>query len=381
MADTPQTRTVDVPTLLSTIADQLSQNQGQLNNVDGAGTHGNRVAAAFSAAANAAADAGSADAGEQLAAAADAMRQRGSGKAASFYADGLEQAAADFKGQASISADNLLPFLQSFLGGIQANNPARAGQGTMLDAIQPAVNAVNQVSRSGQTTEKGLLDILGAAIGGTQQTASNGTVDPGAASATNVIGGIITAVAPTLISMLLSHGGSSQGQGGGAAGGLGGLLGGLLGGGQGSGSGSAGGIDIGGLLGGLMGGGQGQSNSSDYEGYQTQQQNQQQNQQQGGGGFGGDLGGLLGGLMGGQQSGAQSSQSSGQQSGGGDLGWLGGLLGGLAGGGQGSGSNSGSQGGVDLGGLLGGLMGGRSGELTDEEDPRAGRGGTSGGSY
>lgn len=311
--NTGQLREVDVPTLLSTIAQQLDQNQGHLNNVDGAGTHGQRMAVAFNAAAAAARKSGSDDAGTQLEAAAQALRAQGKGKAAAFYADGLQQAARDFSGQQNISSANLLPFLQSFLGGVESNNPARPGQGTMIDAIQPAVSALNQAQQSGQPLEGGLLQMLGAAINGTQGTASNqGSVDPGAASATNVIGGIVAALAPTLLNMLMSNLG--KGASGGAApsystpqGGLGGYS-------QGN-YPQSGGTDLGGLLGGLMGG-QGVQTSLDAE-----PQGSSASPAQGGGV---DLGGLLGGLMGGQ--GGQ------QQSSGGSTDWLGGLLGGLMGG-------------------------------------------------
>lgn len=53
---TDQVRSVDVPTLLASIANQLTQNQGHLNQVDRTGTHGDRIAQAFTAAAQAAAN-------------------------------------------------------------------------------------------------------------------------------------------------------------------------------------------------------------------------------------------------------------------------------------------------------------------------------------
>lgn len=295
-----QIREVDVPTLLSSIAQQLDQNQGHLNQVDGAGTHGQRMAVAFNAAAAAASNSGSNDAGTQLRAAAQAMREQGKGKAAAFYADGLEQAASDFSGKQTISSDNLLPFLQSFLGGVERNNPAKPGQGTMIDAIQPAVSALNEAQQSGQPMEGGMLQMLGAAINGTQATASNrGAVDPGAASATNVIGGIVAALAPSVLNILMSNlgkgaSGSTTSSYGTQQGDLGGLLGGLMGGQSNPGSlggqqqpGGSGSMDwVGGLLGGLMGG-------------------QPQGSQQGGAGTG--LGGLLGGLMGSQDQPDQQS--------------------------------------------------------------------------
>jgi hypothetical protein len=317
-----QLRAVDVPTLLASIAQQLSQNRDQLNDVDGAGTHGQRMAAAFNAAAIGAANSGSDDAGDQLMAAAQTMREHGQGKAATFYANGLEQAAQDFKGQQAISGDNLLPFLQSFLGGIERSNPARPGQGTMLDAVKPAVDALDRSRQGGQPVQAGLLETLGAAITGTQRTANDrGVVDPGAASATNVIGGIITALAPTLISMFLNRGGNQQytTQQPDPLGGLGGLLGGLL------------------------GGGTQQARPDDYLGGQQAQQDP----------FGG-LGGLLGGLTGG-------GGGSQPQGGTGGMGWIGGLLGGLMGGGQSQGGQSQQDQGFGLDDLMGGLMGGLSG--------------------
>src|SRR5690349_11194859 len=129
-----QNRQVDIATLLNTIASQLQQNQGQLNNVDNAGTHGQRIADAFTAAANAAQNAGTDDAGQQLMEAAQAMQQQGQGKAVTYYSQGLARAAKQFQGQSGISMGDLAPFLQAFLGGVKKNNPAKPGQGTMIDA-------------------------------------------------------------------------------------------------------------------------------------------------------------------------------------------------------------------------------------------------------
>jgi hypothetical protein len=272
-------RQVDVPTLLQTIASQLSNSQDGIDQASSS-THGRRMAQAFRTAAEAAQEANTNDASEQLRRAAAAMRQRGQGVAAGFYADGLENAAAQVRGQSGISMNDLVPFLQSFVGGVEANNPAKPGQGTMLDALQPALGALQGAQSTGNT-QGGILDALGAALSGARQTEQGGRMDPGAASAVNVIGGIIAAVAPALIGGLLSN---SQGQGAGSgAGGLGGLVGGLLGGqqpqpgaygtqpgGYGSPQGSAdpfGGL--GGLLGGLLGGDQG---NASYGGYGTGQQ-------------------------------------------------------------------------------------------------------------
>jgi hypothetical protein len=283
-------RQVDVPTILQTIAGQLAQSQDGIDQVSNS-THGHRMAQAFRTAAEAAREAGSDDAGEQLQRAAAAMRSQGQGVAAGYYADGLENAAAQVSGQRGISLGDLVPFLQSFVGGVQSNNPAQPGQGTMIDALVPALGALSGAQSSGNT-QGGIVDALGAALSGAQSTGHNGQMDPGAVSAVNVIGGIIAALAPTLISSLL---GGQQGQGGGG-------LGGLLGGGQQTGGSGSSGGGLGGLIGGLLGGQQ-QGGSGAYvppQGGYVPPQGSYVPPQGSADPFGG-LGGLIGGLLGGQQ--------------------------------------------------------------------------------
>ncbi len=240
-------RKVDVGTLLGQVASMLAQNRGNLNGL-GNGTHGDRMANAFEAAAEAARSASTDDAGQQLAMAAQAMRQVGRGRAANYYANGLQQAASQFQGQSGISANDLGPLLQSLLGGVQQGNPAQPGQGTLLDALGPAVAAFMGAKQQGQDERQAAMDALQSAVSGAKGTASRGYVDPGAASATGVIGGIIGALLPSVLGALM-HGGASQqpdygqqpgyGQGYGQQyeqpqqdplGGLGGLIGGALGG-------------------------------------------------------------------------------------------------------------------------------------------------------
>jgi dihydroxyacetone kinase-like protein len=252
-----QNRQIDVGTLLDGIASTLAQNQQYRNQVDtgpGGGTHGERMAQAFQVAAQAAENAGTSDAGEQLAVAAQAMRQQGRGKAANYYANGLEEAASQFRGQSGISIDSLLPLLQSFLGGVQQNNPAQPGQGTMIDALLPAVLAYANARQQGADNQQAAIDALNSAISGARGTASHqrgGNVDPGAASAANVLGGIVGAFLPGVIGAL-SQGRPQVPQGAQAPqgaqdplAGLGGLAG-----------------DIGSLLGGTGAGAQAQGGSS-----------------------------------------------------------------------------------------------------------------------
>lgn len=276
-----QQQQVDVGTLLNSISQMLEENQGKLNEVDegpGGGTHGDRVAQAFRTAAQAAQEAGTDDAGEQLRVAAAAMRQNGQGKSIAYYANGLQSAASKFMGQSGISLTSLLPFLQSFLGGVRKGNPAQPGQGTMIDALLPAVTSLLGANKQGADPGQAAIDALGSAVQGARGTigARGNGVDPGAASAaTGVLGGIVKALLPGIMGavvggltsrrgqpqaqtqpQILSEPGYGdvQSQGGGS--GLGDILGRITGGGgsqQPDTDGGSGGL--GGLIGGLLGGG------------------------------------------------------------------------------------------------------------------------------
>ncbi|HYP38752.1 MAG TPA: DAK2 domain-containing protein, partial [Chloroflexia bacterium] len=167
---------VDVGSLLDSVASMLNQNQDRLNETDAGpdgGTHGKRMADAFRNAAAAARSAPTEDAGDQLRVAAQEMRRAGQGKAAGYYADGLEHAATQFDGRSGISQGDLQPFLQSFLGGVQQNNPAQPGQGTMLDALMPAVTEFMAAKQQGLDTSQAAMRALGSAVTGAKSTGSH----------------------------------------------------------------------------------------------------------------------------------------------------------------------------------------------------------------
>lgn len=300
---------ISVGSVLQSVAQRLEQNKAGINSLNsgqGGGNHGDRMAQAFQAAAQAAEQSGTNDAGQQFQAAAQALRQNGKGRAIQYYANGLEQAAQQFQGKQGLTASDIGPLLQSLAGGAQQNNPMQPGQGGMLDALMPAAQGFMGAQNQGQGPEQAAIQALSGAVSGAHSTASRGSMDPGAASATNVIGGIITSILPGL---------------------LGSFMGGALGGGLGS--------AIGGGLGGMIGGHSNSGGNTIPSGPQvpagkiekvphTQTPASNANDPLGG------LGSILGRLMGG----------GGNQQGGSPLGGLGGLLGG---GGQ-----------SPLGGLFGG---------------------------
>jgi hypothetical protein len=165
------------------------------------------------------------------------------------------------------------------------------GQGGMLDALLPALQGYMNAKNQGMSPQDAAIQALGGAVSGAQGTARAGRgsnqIDPGAASATNVIGGIVGALLPSVLGALASGGlggqtrqpQSSTGGSGGPLTGLGGDPNDPLGG-------------LGGLLGGLLGGsGSGGAGAGAFPGGSNAQGGQSP--------LGGGLGGLLGGLLGG----------------------------------------------------------------------------------
>jgi phosphoenolpyruvate---glycerone phosphotransferase subunit DhaL len=292
-----QTQQVDIATLLRSIAGQLEQDEGRINDIGAAshrGDHGSNMAQAFSIAASAAQDSRSDDAGEQLAAAAQAMRQAHLGKSTGYYASGLEQAARQFQGKTAIQAADFGPLLQAIFQGIERANPSQRGRGGMLDALGPAANAYVGASHQGGGNAQDLLGALLAAAQGAVGTRDDrGTVDPGAASATSLLGGLVKAALPMLAGMAassMSSGRSNQSNNTDMIDMLGGLLG----------SQSTGDrqsdvpaqVDIGDMLTGLLGG-TGGSNKQNPSGSDPL----------------GGLGGILGSIMGGSDGNQSRDQS------------------------------------------------------------------------
>jgi hypothetical protein len=192
--------------LLGNVVGQLQSQEQDLNAADPAHpTHGSDILAKFQAAQQATSGDADQDLGAQFQAASQAIAGSSNGFTSKAYGDAFSQAAQQFQGRPNqLSAQDLGPIIAALGGGIANHDTRGVNQAGPLGALGP------------------LLGMLG----GGQQQAQGGGLD---------VGGIL---------------GSLMGNGG-AGGALGSVLGGLLGGG----SGSAGGA-LGNIVGGLLGGGQ-----------------------------------------------------------------------------------------------------------------------------
>jgi len=122
-----------------------------------------------------------------------------------LYATAFMRAAAAVKGKATLAADDVVAMVQAMAQGIKDRGKAEIGEKTMIDAWQPAAEAVAAAHAAGQSLAESLQAALTAAERGAEATKdmiaakgrssrlgerSLGHIDPGAASAVTVIAAI-----------------------------------------------------------------------------------------------------------------------------------------------------------------------------------------------
>ena len=123
---------VDLVKLFSTVAETMVENQADLNKADEYNQdHGDHMVDIFQMITGAVKDAPQGDLSQGLSAASELLTGKKSGSAA-MYAKGLAQAADYFQGQ-DLDATQLLPLLQTMLGGGEAT--VSEGAGGLLDSL------------------------------------------------------------------------------------------------------------------------------------------------------------------------------------------------------------------------------------------------------
>ena len=108
-----------------------------------------------------------ADPADQLAYAAEILRQQKSGSA-QLYAKGLDQASQQFQGQ-QVTSSNAMTLIQSLLGGGQAPVQQQQQQDGGLGGMLGSLLGGNQQAPTQQQQSGGLGGMLGALLGGGQQ--------------------------------------------------------------------------------------------------------------------------------------------------------------------------------------------------------------------
>lgn len=200
-------RTIPVSRIFEVAASAMQRERGRLDALEsygGPGTYGARLARAMSEAAAAVRRAGTGDTAQDLELAGEAIETVARGQSGRYYRQGLRGAAQQFEGRQGLRLADLGTFLTAFLAGVQDNNPAKAGQSTLLDALIPATTAYTTCKQQGLSEAQCIQAALGAAAMGRKKTAKMpplvggkgraGREDPGAAGMELFLGGLMRAL-------------------------------------------------------------------------------------------------------------------------------------------------------------------------------------------
>lgn len=153
---------IDLAKIFGLVAQTMSQNQSALNEADSYNhDHGDNMVQIFDVITQAMKTKDGASPAEQLAYASELLRNKSGSGSAEIYSEGLSDAAKEFAGKSSLSADNISQLVQLLLGAA----PTTAGDtstgsdllGSLLGGLTGSVTGQNS-SQSGQE-DQGTIDV------------------------------------------------------------------------------------------------------------------------------------------------------------------------------------------------------------------------------
>jgi len=188
-------------TVIESQRDHLTQLDAAIGDAD----HGINLARGFSAIAVALDQATTPTPGSVLTLAGSTLISKVGGASGPLYGMALRQAGKSLADTTDASLPELAASLEAALAGVQKLGAARAGEKTMVDALAPAVAALQKAISEGASTADALSAAAAAAAAGAQATISMhalkgrasylgprsvGHEDPGAASTAIIIGAL-----------------------------------------------------------------------------------------------------------------------------------------------------------------------------------------------
>jgi phosphoenolpyruvate---glycerone phosphotransferase subunit DhaL len=188
-------------TVIESQRDHLTQLDAAIGDAD----HGINLARGFSAIAVALAQAATPTPGSVLTLAGSTLISKVGGASGPLYGMALRQAGKSLADSADASLPELAASLEAALAGVQKLGAAREGEKTMVDALAPAVAALQKAISEGANAVDALSAAATAAAAGAQATISMhalkgrasylgprsvGHEDPGAASTAIIIGAL-----------------------------------------------------------------------------------------------------------------------------------------------------------------------------------------------
>jgi hypothetical protein len=172
-----QTKQLNLLNLFQSVAGSLTSQRANLNTADTINhDHGDNMVEVFNVISQAMQAKQNADPADQLEYASQLLRQRKSGSA-QVYAQGLDQASKEFKGQKHVTPDNAINLIQALLGGGQPSTAQP--QGGVENLLGSLLGGGSTGSQQPESTG-GVGDLLGSLLGGgstsNQQSPSAGGV-------------------------------------------------------------------------------------------------------------------------------------------------------------------------------------------------------------
>jgi len=142
---------VNLANVFGTVASALASNREALNNADTYNhDHGDNMVEVFEVVAQAMKAKKTASSADQLAYAAELLRQKQSGSA-KYYAGGLTQAAQNYQGK-KVTSTNAMDLIQTLLGGgAQGSAGPPTPQPDLLSTLLGGLGTTGQPTSSGQT--------------------------------------------------------------------------------------------------------------------------------------------------------------------------------------------------------------------------------------
>ncbi|MEA3376753.1 MAG: dihydroxyacetone kinase subunit DhaL [Chloroflexota bacterium] len=165
--------TEDVLTCLHRMADVIEENKKYLTKLDSAigdADHGINMARGFKSILKKASSAEDKDAGTILKTAGMALVSSVGGAGGPLYGTAFMQAGMAVAGKHELEGEDVLNALRSALQGVIMRGKASPGDKTMVDAITPAVDAMEETLQNGADTAKALEAAAEAARQGMEDT-------------------------------------------------------------------------------------------------------------------------------------------------------------------------------------------------------------------
>jgi hypothetical protein len=164
------TDNVDLVKVFQAVAKNLAQNRDVLNQADSYNhDHGDNIVQVFEMVTKAVKTKKGADVSDQLAYASDYLSKRAKSGSGQAYAQGLAQAANQFKGQ-QLTSNNAMMLISALLGGgqSQAQTPASA-ESPVADLLGTFLGGGQAQAQAPAGAESPVADLLGALLGSENQ--------------------------------------------------------------------------------------------------------------------------------------------------------------------------------------------------------------------